>query len=606
MQTKSMIAPENNELPPLLMREVLVEQLKWLNRLRMLAVAGIVCAGLICTTLFPVLESGMVFYVSGGFLLACNIVYALLLRRPRTRPKRRDIALAVVQIEIDSLILTILLHFSGGITNPFMLFYVFHIILATIILPRTLSFGVGISAIVMVGLMAVSELQGWLSHHPLLLSSLESLWQNPVYVLGEFVAFAATVVLVQYLTRTVIARMTAKEIEAARNHDVIQAIINAMTEGLLFITTEGKIAICNPAAQKWKETDGQQIMGNSLEHFPKVLAEHISRLLARPREIAIDTKTIEFYLNKSQRRYIAAKSSDVVGIDGSQLGYVIVGKDLTEQKELERTLVERTEETAEINEMLKRSRIEMTQREKMVAIGQMATGIAHEIGNPLASLSSVVQYVRRKTLSAEQDQQLALVEKQVERISQILKRMLSLSRPPTGEYKWTDINTVIDSTLTLIRYDKRAASVTVSYSPNSQLPMAWLNPQHLEQVFLNIFINALDAIAAQKTDEQHSLTVIAEYKEDMIEIRVTDTGVGISPEVCRRAFESFFTTKEIGKGTGLGLFISYNLLAEINGTIDLSSEPGKGTTVTIRIPIGTGPQKHLIGTDAENKDLPTV
>jgi signal transduction histidine kinase len=176
--------------------------------------------------------------------------------------------------------------------------------------------------------------------------------------------------------------------------------------------------------------------------------------------------------------------------------------------------------------------------------------------------------------------------------------MLNLSRPVVSEYKWTDINTVIDSTLSLIKFDKRAQSVLVSHSPNDQLPMVWLNPQHLEQVFLNIFINALDAMAAKKTDEQHILTVISEYKDEMIEVRTTDTGIGMSPEICKRAFESFFTTKEIGKGTGLGLFITYNLITEIDGTIDLVSESGKGATVIIRLPVR--PKKHLIGDENQN------
>ncbi|MDO8303934.1 MAG: ATP-binding protein [Sedimentisphaerales bacterium] len=601
MRTTDKFFPANDDHSPRLIHEVLVEQLKWLIRLRWLASLGIVSAGIICTYIFPVLENAVPFYVCGVLLSIFNLIYVRLLTN-RTRTKVMDIALAMVQIEADLLILTILLHFSGGITNPFMLFYVFHIILATIVLPRTLSFSVGISTIVMFGVMMVGELQNWrwLEHKPLLFSSISSLWSNPVYAFGTFVAFVAMIVLTQYLTRTVIARMTAKEVEAARNHDVIQAIINAMTEGLLFITRQGNLAICNPAAQGWAEYPWIVNDEDPLSHFPAILTGHIQDLLKSDGS-AIVGKTIKLYLGKPQNRYVEAKSCPVVSNDGVRLGYVIVGQDLTEHKKLERNLLEHAEEIIEINEMLKRSRIELTQREKMVAIGQMATGIAHEIGNPLASLSSVVQYLRRKPASAEQDQHLAVIGTQVERISTILKRMLNLSRPVTSEYKWTDINTVIDSTLSLIKFDKRAQSVRVDHSPNDKLPMVWLNPQLLEQVFLNIFINALDAMVAKKNDEQHVLTVISEYKDEMIEVRTTDTGIGMSPEVCKRAFESFFTTKEIGKGTGLGLFITYNLITEIDGTIDMVSESGKGTTIIIRMPVR--PKKHLIGEESQNSGL---
>jgi C4-dicarboxylate-specific signal transduction histidine kinase len=244
----------------------------------------------------------------------------------------------------------------------------------------------------------------------------------------------------------------------------------------------------------------------------------------------------------------------------------------------------------------------MAQREKMVAIGQMATGIAHEIGNPLASLSSVAQYLGRKLSTHQQKENLLLIEYQVHRISNILKRMLSLSRPATSEYKWTDINELIDNTLSLINLDKRAKSVRIENIGRSDLPTIWLNPQNFEQVLLNIFINALDAMNARQDQQPHVLKITRQSKNGAIEICISDTGVGMSREICRRAFESFFTTKEIGKGTGLGLFISYNLVTEIDGTMELQSEPGKGTTVIIRLP--RRPKKHLIGSEDMDTGLP--
>jgi signal transduction histidine kinase len=254
--------------------------------------------------------------------------------------------------------------------------------------------------------------------------------------------------------------------------------------------------------------------------------------------------------------------------------------------------------------MLKMSRVEMAQREKMVAIGQMATGIAHEIGNPLASISSVAQYLARKITAYEQKEQLLVIQYHVNRISNILKRMLGLSRPATSEYKWTDVNSLIDSTLSLINLDKRAQSVTIENIASPDLPTVWLNPQHFEQVFLNIIINALDAMNARQDRKEHTLKITRDSKDDdTIEIRISDTGIGMKPEVCKRAFESFFTTKEIGKGTGLGLFISYNLVTEVDGTIELVSEPGKGTTVIIRIPLR--PKKELIAGDDSQNSLPS-
>ena len=239
------------------MSQILVDQLKLLIRLRWLAAIGIVCAGIVSTKVYPVLETAVPIYICAGFLLVLNLIYSLLIYKQRSDTNASYVVLGMVQVELDMVILTLLLHFSGGVINPFVLFYTFHVIIATIILPRTLSYFVGLSAIIMFGIMAVGEMEGWywLGHRQLLLSSPGSLWENPVYVLGEFVALVTTVVFAQYLTRTVLARMRAKEIEAARNHDLLKAIIQAMSEGLIFIANNGKLVICNPQAHRWCHGD---------------------------------------------------------------------------------------------------------------------------------------------------------------------------------------------------------------------------------------------------------------------------------------------------------------------------------------------------------------
>ncbi|MFQ6034709.1 MAG: nitrogen regulation protein NR(II) [Sedimentisphaerales bacterium] len=567
-------------------RETLIDQILWLIKIRWLVAAGTVTAGFIGTYVFPVLENAVPIYICAGILLLCNLCFSLIATKDVAQAGPKDTVLGLVQAEVDIVILTAVLHFSGGLVNPFFLFYTFQVIVATIILPRNLSFVVGLTTIVLFGLLAVNQLENgaFLGYHPLGLSTEGGLWINPVYILSVFVAFVSMVVVAQYLTRMVIVRMTAKEQEAARNHDVLKAVISAMAEGLIFVTRDGNVAICNPAARLWKKNGDINKNDDSLDDFLPTLADHMKGLLSCANKTAGGTEQIKFTTEGTEQRYIEAKSCPVVGIGGQKLGYVIVGQDLTEHRKLEKDLLERTEEVTEINEMLKMSRIEMAQREKMVAIGQMASGIAHEIGNPLASLSSVAQYLARKLKTHEEKENLLLIQYQVNRISNILKRMLSLSRPPAGEYKWTDINELIHKTLSLISFDKRARSISIQDVANPDLPIVWLNPQHFEQVLLNIFLNALDAMNAKDGEQDHILEITREFKDGMIEIRVSDTGIGMSPEVCGRAFESFFTTKEIGKGTGLGLFISYNLVTEMDGTIAMESEPGKGTTVIIRIP----------------------
>ena len=601
-QAETSILP--SEMPTQYCREVLVEQILWLIRLRWIAVAGIIASVLVSRYAFSysLLVNTIPLYACAFVLFLSNFIYYLLATKDPSEAGAKDTVLGLIQVEIDLVIVTVILHYSGGVVNPFFLFYIFHVIIATIILPRQLSLVLGLTAIFLFGALALNALKGGalFGYYPLQLQGTieKDLWRNPVYVLGAFIAFFLTVFLAQYLTHMVIRRMTAKEMEAARNHDVLRAIISAMAEGLVFVTCEGRVAICNPAARLWKSS--QEGDESSYNDFPEPLSEHIRNLLNN--EVGSDEGTIKIKLDTegSGQRNIEVKSCPVVGISGTKIGYVVVGEDVTEHKQLEQDLLERSEDVTEINEMLKMSRIEMAQREKMVAIGQMATGIAHEIGNPLASLSSVAQYLARKVETHEQKEQLLIIEHNVNRISNILKRMLSLARPATGAYRWVDINELIDNTLSLINFDRRAKSVVIKNEPCPDLPTVWLNPQHFEQVIINVLINALDAMNAKGGDHEDVLKIQREFKDGMIEIRISDTGVGMSQEVCRRAFESFFTTKEIGKGTGLGLFISYNLVTELDGTITMESEPGVGTTVIIRIP--RRPKKHLIGVQDEVKN----
>lgn len=591
MITKQDIFEADNEKLPELRRTVLIDQIKWLIKLRWFAVIGIVVSSLVCRYVFDVLPEVNSIHKCALCLLIFNLVYLAVSLKCGKEPTKFDLAFVLFQIEVDLVVLTVLVHFSGGVTNPFTFFYLFHIILATIILPKFLSFLVSFSTVAFFSVMAIGELHEWgfLKHYPINLKSVNDLWKDPTYMFGVSVAFTSTVVLTQYLTRTVVARMSAKEIEAGRSKDLLEAIIKAMGEGLLFINNDAEVAISNPAARKWASGTPE-----SLAAFPEKLVEHITELKQEYKETDKTDGRVDFEI---EDRYVQAKSCPVMGEGQSRLGFVIVGQDLTEHKKLESDLRQQTEETSVINEMLKMSRVELAHREKMVAIGQMATGIAHEIGNPLASLSSIVQYIARSAKESAQTEQLDLMKHQIERISKIIRRMLSLSRPATSEYKWVDVNSVIDSTLALVKFDKRAKFVEFVNEPNSQLPMVWLNPLHYEQVLLNIVINALDAMAAKNDDRSSRLQITRRFVDDTVEVRVIDTGIGMEQDVCRKAFESFFTTKELGKGTGLGLYISYNLITEVDGTIELDSEPGKGTTVIIRVPVR--PKKDLIGDDSD-------
>ncbi|MHC4301425.1 MAG: hypothetical protein ACYS7Y_29515, partial [Planctomycetota bacterium] len=369
MGTKPDTLNDHMDKPSQCTREALVEQILWLIRLRWIAAGSIVVACVMGTYVFPVLADATPIYACAGLLLLSNILYLLAATKQASQASRKDLVIGLLQVEMDLVLLTAVLHFSGGLANPFFLLYVVPIILATIILPRSMSYAAVLTAIFLFGLLAVSELYGGIGfgHYPLKFSTVGGLWQNRVYVLGAFTAFVCVVLVVQHLTRVVIARMTAKELEAGRNNDVLQAVISAMAEGLIFVNSEAKVAICNPAAQLWKKNGDSNIKDASIDDFLPTLAGHMKVLLSDGDKPAGWTEKIQFNTDHPDRRHIEVKSGPVVGIDGQRLGYVIVGQDLTEHRKLAKDLLERTEEVTEINEMLKMSRVEMAQREKMVA-----------------------------------------------------------------------------------------------------------------------------------------------------------------------------------------------------------------------------------------------
>ena len=169
-----------------------------------------------------------------------------------------------------------------------------------------------------------------------------------------------------------------------------------------------------------------------------------------------------------------------------------------------------------------------------------------------------------------------------------------MARPAESEFTWMDVNSAIEDTLALVRYDGRASAINIISVSESSLPTVWLRRQNLEQVLLNVLLNALDAMAVEPAQEEHSLEIARGIRDGMIEIRISDTGTGMNDEVWQRAFEPFFTTKESGKGTGLGLYVSRQLMEEIGGAISAADNTGPGATVTIRLPIS--PADDVVGT----------
>ncbi len=214
---------------------------------------------------------------------------------------------------------------------------------------------------------------------------------------------------------------------------------------------------------------------------------------------------------------------------------------------------------------------------------EMAASIAHEIANPLASMDSVLQLLQRKP-DRLRPEAVQTLREQVQRIEQIIKQMKAFAHPVDSQKQTMSLNEVVDRSIALVRFDKRMKNVPIERHLSADVGMVSLIPQAMEQVLVNLMMNALDAVA----DVEHpKVSVRTDRREDTCIIEIFDNGHGIAPQHMRRLFEPFFTTKPVGKGTGLGLSISYSLMQRHGGEIKVRSRPGEGTTFVLELPAPT-------------------
>jgi signal transduction histidine kinase len=216
----------------------------------------------------------------------------------------------------------------------------------------------------------------------------------------------------------------------------------------------------------------------------------------------------------------------------------------------------------------------------MESIGTLAAGIAHEVGNPLTSISSVVQVIQRTTTDRFAREKLELVKDQISRISRIIRDLVDFSRPSNYEQQQTSVNKVLEDAVSMVAYGKKAKRIKFTLQLEETIPLLRVIPDQLAQVFLNILLNAADAMDGKEGE----ITVRTTASEEKVYIIFQDTGRGIPEENLGKIFEPFFTTKGVGEGTGLGLWVSYGIIRNFNGDIKVASVVGKGTTFTVILP----------------------
>jgi PAS domain S-box-containing protein len=221
---------------------------------------------------------------------------------------------------------------------------------------------------------------------------------------------------------------------------------------------------------------------------------------------------------------------------------------------------------------------QVDQSEKLAVIGQLAAGVAHEIGNPLTSISALVQILQRKSKDANLTERLATIKDNIDRISKIVRELVDFSRPSGNDKELLQVNDVVKTAVGIVKYDKRVKNVEFKTYFSKHIPTVFAVPDQLLQVYVNILINALDAINGEGKIE------VTTYLDDVyISTDIKDDGCGMTEEIQNKIFNPFYTTKQVGKGTGLGLSVSYGIIKKMHGKILVKSKLTEGSTFTVKL-----------------------
>jgi two-component system, NtrC family, sensor kinase len=354
-----------------------------------------------------------------------------------------------------------------------------------------------------------------------------------------------------------------KALELERLKAYTESIIESVNVAVLALDFDGRITSCNRAFEDLYGAARQQIAGSLVEAlFPPDVIASIQRIRGtRGWELNAPGNIYKFYLENRLGQRLIVNLSLIPLLDPLALstGALIVLDNITEKVKLEDQLL---------------------QAEKLSSIGLLAAGIAHEVNTPIAGISSYTQMLLKDTPSSDKRKSiLEKIERQTFRAAEIVNGLLSFSRLSGSEFKEVDINQLIDESLNLLGHQLQLNRIKVDSRFDRSLPAVYGNLGKLQQVFINLFLNARDAMPSGG-----ELEIQTGMNESMIVVDISDTGTGIPEEDLKRIFDPFYTTKPIGKGTGLGLAVSYGIIQEHGGRIFVDSSVGKGTHFRLKLP----------------------
>ena len=453
--------------------------------------------------------------------------------------------LRYAQIVFDTIFITVAIMVTGGIDSPFVFLYPVSIIAACLQAGRT---GGTVGAI----LSTISFATIIILLPPPLIPPAEL---AKTFFLN-MAAFSATA----YLGRELVRQMSTaeKELIAATRHlkqskEIQQYLADSIEAGIVVEDRDGRVILWNKAAEKITGTPRTKALSRRLREVMPALAA----IGGSPSDKRLE---MEFEGPDGERRIIGMSLFELKDAGGGPLGHGIIFQDITEER---------------------RQAAHYQRIDRLVALGEMAAGLAHEIRNPLASISGVAQFMKEQKLVESQGEKLLeLMERECNRLSRLTENFLQYAKPTRGELDKVNLREEIEGVVELIGKRKGLPQAEVEIEIDASLE-ASLDRTQFRQVVHNCLLNAFQAV--EETGGR--IVVRGSMDGDRLELSIEDNGRGIPKELRDRIFDPFFTTRK--DGTGLGLSIVHNIVISWGGEISVESEEGRGTAVKISIPLSS-------------------
>ena len=467
-----------------------------------------------------------------------TIIYAILLGRIKNL-----VAFAYTQLISDVILEILLIYFTGGIDSWFSFTLIISILAASIVLHKKAGFITATISSILYGMLINMQFYGIL---PIASDSLAEANEYFYKIFIHIIFFYLTAYLSGYLSSRLEKteqKLEEKDIDIRDLEFFNQEVIESLPSGLFTTDINGNVFMFNRAAERITGIKRETAIGQRID---SVLPYFIFPFTEGRKE--------ETILADGIQKIIGLTISPLAGLAENTKGFIVVFQDLTKIKHLE---------------------VEIQQKEKWAAIGELSSNIAHEIRNPLASLKGSIQMLKENSIPESYKARLMEIALQeMDRLNRIITDFLMYSRPSPPELQKVDIHELLDNTIELLINSEQAKSHVLIKKDYRDTILVNADPKKMSQVFWNLGLNAIESMP-----DGGELLISTQDQNESVEILFKDTGSGIEEETIKKIFYPFFTTKE--QGTGLGLAIAYRVMEEHKGRIVVESVPGIGTTFRV-------------------------